>query len=86
MNSIVEKISHDFTPKYKRNQVKTSVDLKGVSVRGFPTDILDTDLVLSLEEGGMPRRHQKYSIITQTECRAQPQTCGIELNFFKILS
>ena len=24
--------------------------------------------------------------ITQTECRAQPQTCGIELNFFKILS
>ena len=26
------------------------------------------------------------SKITQTECRAQPQTCGIELNFFKILS
>ena len=24
--------------------------------------------------------------ITQTECRAQPQTCGIELNFFLILS
>ena len=27
-----------------------------------------------------------YKKITQTECRAQPQTCGIELNFFKILS
>ena len=24
--------------------------------------------------------------ITHTECRAQPQTCGIELKFFKILS
>ena len=31
-------------------------------------------------------RTKKMKVITQTECRAQPQTCGIELNYFLILS
>ena len=43
------------------------------------------DLISTIKEIGLFTEDMEYEI-THTECRAQPQTCGKELNFFKILS
>ena len=38
---------------------------------------------LGMEPEEQHNSYEDNSKITQTECRAQPQTCGIELNFLK---
>ena len=46
----------------KHQKDKSTGDLQGVSVRGFPLDAVDTELVVLLEGCGMPKLHKDFSI------------------------
>ena len=63
IEDVLPKSGHAFTPEYKKGQARIpSGELKGVSVRGLPEDVIETELVLTLEEAGMPKYHKEYSI------------------------
>ena len=52
-----------FTPAYRKNQAEEDPsNLSGVSVRGFPLEAADSDLVVHLEESGMPKLHKEFTI------------------------
>ena len=63
LDDVAQKAGSAFTPQYKKEQsAEQSNDLTGVSVRGFPNDAIDSDLILLLENSDMPKYHKDLMI------------------------